>query len=902
MKRWIKRTVFGFLLLVLVVVGLGWAALATPIFSDTRKDFVAKLLSEQIGQPFLIDGDVKVVLSGTTLVHVSGASIPSADIPSTNLAELNILEWELDLPALLDRRIDIDNLTIDGLQVRLITKKDGTTSWTNHKTTKPAQETTSSPSTDTDHENVPSGSTAPKPSIFTFLADRTVSFTNIGLLSLDETSGFEFNFQLEKIALDQKEDGNLAVVTGAGTLNGAQFTWDGKYPTGAPFTNQLEFGDITLGYNGEALDDSGYKARLELNTGQIGDVFEALGLVRSLEGVGNLSVDITSKPDLLAFANLQSTLDLQKGQKITIEGDVGNLFTNDAFDISVNARLHPEGQPPAEANSLKEIKVTQINAHIVNEDSQLAFEELLFHTNAFDQGLDRVGPLSIGQIYRSEAQTLGLRDVSIQAGPEDAPYLVAEGDIGDVLNLRLVDMKGHLFGSADLLLKDLPPEDVAAFGGVEADFVIADQDGALSLRHLNARTVNTDLWDLKAELIVASIEELAGLKLGVSFDVLKTKPFLTTLGLQPVGIESLKTGVYLEGTAKDAKVGFEVHANETNLKTDFIFDLNQQVNVVRGKVLSDYMRLDDLREGLKVIRQLSERAKSTKSPKDAEDAGDGKPPIQPLVLEKKGKAFDLQRILTETDLAVAIEIEEFVGDAGTSSMSSELTAKDGQIVAGPLELFYGSGHFKVTASMDAKDKPEIARIQGVTSGWNFGEILKAMDVKIPAHGELSATVDVTGNITSGKAFANSMAGFASLNMRNGGIATSLLELAGLGIFPWLVSKEFSEGETEIVCVKAPVTFSGGQARFNALVAETKSVQLVVDGKVDWVRDAIDIRAEPRRVGKPLARSAWPFDVVGKLSDPRFKLDIGGSRSSRADGADEMPANREPCTPDIEQLQ
>lgn len=177
-----------------------------------------------------------------------------------------------------------------------------------------------------------------------------------------------------------------------------------------------------------------------------------------------------------------------------------------------------------------------------------------------------------------------------------------------------------------------------------------------------------------------------------------------------------------------------------------------------------------------------------------------------------------------------------------------------------------------------------------------------MEVNIPARGKLSANVDVTGNIASGKAFMNSMAGSASLNMRDGAIATSLLELAGLGIFPWLFSQEFAEGQTEIVCVKAPVKINAGNVTFTRVVAETRSVQMVVRGMVDWVKDAIAIRAEPRRVGQPLARSAWPFEVNGKLSDPQFKLQVGGSRSRRADGADQMPAERKPCTPDIYQLE
>ncbi|MBE1291724.1 MAG: AsmA family protein [Rhodobacteraceae bacterium] len=897
MRRWILRLLTGLIVLTLVLGVLIWAVLATPLFSNWRKDIVADILTEQIGQPFLIDGDVRVVLAGTTKVHVSGASIPSENIADTNLARLDLLEWELDLPALLDRRIDIDNLTIDGLQVNLITKAGGTTSWT--KTNTP-QASEAAPSA---QEDQPAAADPDGPSILSFLADRTVSFTNIGLAKIDEQSGFEFIFALEKILLEQQENGQLASVTGAGTLNGEEFTWDGKFPDSAPFTNQLEFGDISLSYNGAPLPEGarGYTARLELTTGQIGDVFEVLGLARSLEGTGALSVDITSAPQVLTLENLQTTLDLNKGQNVTVTGEVGNLFTRADFDIRMDARLHPDGQPPADATSLKDIKLTEIHAHVLNTGEKLTFEELLIQTNAFDQGLDRVGPISIGQIYRSEQKTLGLRDIALQAGPEDAPYITAKGDIGDVFNLGLVDLTGALKASADLLLKNLPPEEVAKFGRVEAKFIVEDKDGALSLRQLEARTVDTDLWSLNAGLVVASLEDLAGMDLGVEFDVADTAPFLSALGLKPVGVSSLSTKVSLKGAAKEAQIGFDFRADGTDLTSDITFDLSQEINVIRGSILSQRMRLRDLREGGKVLVQLNKRAQAAKAA-NAKEEDDGRPPIQPLVLEKKSKVFSLKRILTETDLAITLELAEFVGDAGTSSMSSELIAKEGQIQAGPIELYYGPGFFKVTASMDAIENPDRARIQGRTSGWDFGEILKALEVNIPARGKLSANVDVTGNITSGKAFMNSMVGTASLDMHDGAIATSLLELAGLGIFPWLFSQEFAEGQTEIVCVKAPVKINAGNVAFTRVVAETRSVQMVVRGMVDWVKDAIAIRAEPRRVGQPLARSAWPFEVTGKLSDPQFKLQVGGSRSRRADGADQMPANRKPCTPDIYQLE
>ena len=86
----------------------------------------------------------------------------------------------------------------------------------------------------------------------------------------------------------------------------------------------------------------GYTARLELSTGQIGDVFEVLGLARSLEGVGSLSVDVTSAPQLLTLENLQTTL-IKQGLAFVI-AIPPNLWNNHCYrQIELNARKKHKG-------------------------------------------------------------------------------------------------------------------------------------------------------------------------------------------------------------------------------------------------------------------------------------------------------------------------------------------------------------------------------------------------------------------------------------------------------------------------------------------------------------------------------------------------------------------------------
>ena len=97
MKRWIIRIALGLAVLVIVALAFIWSVLAIPYFSNFRTTLVAQVLSDQIGQPVLIDGDARVSVARISRVHVSGVEIPSENMPDTALAKLNSLEFDINL-------------------------------------------------------------------------------------------------------------------------------------------------------------------------------------------------------------------------------------------------------------------------------------------------------------------------------------------------------------------------------------------------------------------------------------------------------------------------------------------------------------------------------------------------------------------------------------------------------------------------------------------------------------------------------------------------------------------------------------------------------------------------------------------------------------------------------------
>ena len=101
---------------------------------------------------------------------------------------------------------------------------------------------------------------------------------------------------------------------------------------------------------------------------------------------------------------------------------------------------------------------------------------------------------------------------------------------------------------------------------------------------------------------------------------------------------------------------------------------------------------------------------------------------------------------------------------------------------------------------------------------------------------------------------------------------------------------------------APLDVSSGKITTKSAVIETERVQMVIDGFLDWINETIDLRAEPRPAGKPLARSAWPINIFGNLRNPNIELKARGSRRVLQLNSAEQGKERTPCKPDLSQLQ
>ncbi|MEP4433600.1 MAG: AsmA family protein, partial [Hyphomicrobiales bacterium] len=433
------RIVKLLLLLGVLCLAGGWAILAMPLFSDLRRPFLEDLLSEQIGQPLYIKEDVRITLGATSHIHAGTVQIPSETIPELILAELNVFELDLNLLALMKGKVDIDNLVVDGLNVRMSTQEDGTQSWA----TENGQEL-ELPSFGRSKEDAELQATD-RDGILEFLSDKTASFTSVRWIVDNRVTGFKFDFDLNDARLEQIGDAGGITATSKGSVNGQDFTIKGNYPKGEAFTTATTFGDVKLDFDGMPIDEQqggGFTGKLSLNTGEIGDFLEVLRLDRDFEGQAELAADLHHQKGQLKATNIKTDIDLSSGSKITANGKIDNLLTATGIDLDFIGRLYPEGKPPSPTNDLKDLRLADLSTQLVSTEGALEFQDLILTTNAFDENFSRLGPVNIGKVFRGDEGNLMFENISLQAGPQDAPFITAEGNIKDLLRLKDIDFDG----------------------------------------------------------------------------------------------------------------------------------------------------------------------------------------------------------------------------------------------------------------------------------------------------------------------------------------------------------------------------------------------------------------------------------------------------------------------------
>ncbi|MEQ9695803.1 AsmA-like C-terminal region-containing protein [Shimia sp. SDUM112013] len=878
---WITKTLLGLVALAGVLLIAGWMLLSSALFSDLRRTLVADVLSDQLGRDVVVAGDVQVVPGRILKLSAKGLTLPSATVADVTLAEVDRISFDLPLNSLWNKQPQIGNLAISGTTLVLVQEDDGSASWQNPTPKAPAPDK--------------GQKLAPKQSIANVFTDRILRLEDTTLVYQSAINGLDLEMKLEQIALDRGDGTVPPTLTGAGLLNGESLTLSGRFPNDAPFTTALTFDGVTLSFDGTPAPD-GYAAGVEVamaaDVVSIGQLLDILKLERALEGTGKVSAVLKHSPDTTRIDDLDVQVALDGGQSVVVTGQVGELGNPEDVSLFTGIRLYPEDAEPPVTKVRRDLKLISVDMEIKSEPGKVAQRRMVIETNGFVMDTSGEGPppISVSQVLRTPEGKLRLGNVNLRLGPPAAPFVILDGAVADALNLEGISADGTISVRADSLLKPegfRGGESLGTFGG---DFHLEGNIDKLSLTSLAAKTHGTDLWDLTVTGAVHNVLRFEDVALEVKADVPSGADLLAAMSLKPIDTGEAVVNIALTSEGPDWNADMHIALGESVL--DVAVDLDDAVSdpVVIGKVESDMIRMQQLRNVFSAAIQL-------RNIDDTPPMDDAPQALRDVTLTPLGRAV----LLAVSDLEIALDLRHIEGAKGISTLQSEVTLKDRLLTAGPLKFEYGGGHFDVSGSMDLKDTKHPLEVKGKAGGWKLGHLLEELNFKKGASGTLYADFDVVGPTASVQAFLGALSGQGTVTMQDGTIETQLLDLAGLGVLPWLFSPH-KKKVAPIVCLRAPIVLTNGKITTKTTVVETDQVQIVAYGDVDIPAKSINLHLQPRKIGEPLSRSPWPVSLTGALAKPKIKVKDGPKRLKRSDGADTMPAQRKRCVPDILQLQ
>lgn len=872
----------------LLAVAASWIVLQSGMFSQLRKNIISDLLTEQIGQPFVVEGDVRVQLNMRSRIIFEQARIPSENMPGVNLVRLAHGAFSLDVDELWRGKIELHNITVSDLEVTLLTDAGDLTSWT-----KMEENWLSDDEADTDG------------TLFGFLYDKRVNFSDVRLNWENHTSGFEFLFNLSSFLLDYRGLNEPVLLSSHGTLNGQLFDVTGTFPRTSDFDLSAKFGDQTISVDGRAFHDrvaDGFEAELEMTSPSMSGLLALLGLYEVFDGTARLTTNITHVPGSIELGDTMLTAVTDYGTSIEIAGKFANVLKLDGLDMDIDLVLDPEDAEISPATGLSDFILLRIKANAASENGNFDLRKIEAFTNSFETDFNRLGPAKVGRVYRTEEGLLELTGIEIQSGDIDDPFFVATGQVLDLLDLSKLAFEGTLKGHADMVFEDLDPEAVEAFGEVTAEFRFSDASGEIALERFSARSAGSELWQLSGDLEVRDVTNMTDMDLSLEVAVADGSTLLRALDLTPIDTGPMRVTLESTGSGTDLVADLALALGGSELSVAVTHRETAHKNVVRGALESPEIDLDRL---LKLGRAVVDILQRREDDRDAVDLRDDPrvplplvlPPdgreVLPLVIDESEDDRLIRRFLRRLDIDFEVHIAALTGSKNFSGLDSRIVMNRGQLVAGPVEARADGARFRVDAKANLMLEPDVIRFSGDMAGWRFNRLVTILGLDMDATGTVNGRFDLAMRPLDEGKLINKLTGWARLDMRNGKIASTLIDLAGLGVFPWLFSNELQKGYSNITCLVAPFNIRKGLFSSNNIVLETKSVQMVVRGNVDLRRDRIAIRAEPRPIDRPLARSAWPIEVTGKLSEPEMSL-VKSAASRERRGKITRIVNRQPC--------
>jgi uncharacterized protein involved in outer membrane biogenesis len=305
---------------------------------------------------------------------------------------------------------------------------------------------------------------------------------------------------------------------------------------------------------------------------------------------------------------------------------------------------------------------------------------------------------------------------------------------------------------------------------------------------------------------------------------------------------------------------FNGKVGNSDLHGDITFALGTPRPKLTGKLSSKQLRMVDLGPLIGVPAGGTAAAPADRA-KDA--------PAKP----KGGKVLPTQAFRTDRwrdmDADVSLDAGRIVHDSKLplSDLTVHVVLQDGKLTLDPFRFGIAGGNINGTIKLDGANEALTGRVDLQARRLRLKQLFPATEAMQKTLGELNGDLAISGTGNSVAALLGSATGDVKMLVNDGVISRSLMEIAGLNVGNYVMSKLFGDDEVKINCGAADLAMKNGVMTPRVFVFDTENALISITGTADFKNETMDMDITPDSKGFRIFSLRSPLYVRGTFGSP-----------------------------------
>lgn len=202
-----------------------------------------------------------------------------------------------------------------------------------------------------------------------------------------------------------------------------------------------------------------------------------------------------------------------------------------------------------------------------------------------------------------------------------------------------------------------------------------------------------------------------------------------------------------------------------------------------------------------------------------------------------------------------------------SNLDVGVVLQDGVLTLDPLRFSMAGGRMDGKLNLNGSKAPMDGRVTLSARKLQLKQLFPKVQSMQKTLGELNGDVTMAGTGNSVAALLGTANGDTRLLVNDGVISRALMEIAGLNVGNYIVSKLFGDDEVKINCGAADLNIKSGVLTPRLFVFDTENAIITIDGTVNFRTEAMDLDISPESKGFRIFSLRSPLYVRGTFKKP-----------------------------------